>query len=578
MRFSQAIPLAGGVALFAGCADQGPSNIPPHAVITAACQALTCQLSDSSTDPDGTIESRVWDLGDGTTSIERAPVHTYAAPGGQFTVMLTVTDDDGDTDTAMSAVTVALGNSAPRADFIVSCTNFTCTFTDRSTDPDTGDSVVTHAWDFGDGTTSSEQNPTHMYASPGGLFIITLRVTDRGGARTSVLKQIDVGKDRAGTYERETPHSNLRNSRFVIRSDGTFELHELSAGGTTVFPGRWEYACCWSGWAIEPHLIIVLDFADFMNDGVCGEAYGAFLLDGHLGIAYCSAAIRAGLEEGVYTTDPPTPSPGPPPPQAGQIAFVRNGQIHSANTDGSGVVQLTTGPADRDPAWSADGNRIAFTRAFSWDTTAIFVMDADGSNLVRLTDGAQPTWSPDGEWIAFACWRPNAPWLCKVRTDGTSTAPDTIYRDVNRLQEPAWSPDGTRIAYISDWARYDFWFDIWVIAPDGSSRTALTTHTPAAPTPYEHYQPAWSPDGRRIAFVKCYWAYFYCSASAISVINADGSGVVSLVAAGGFAHPAWSPDGQVIAFASSNRIEWVSADGTRRGWIIADGHSPAWRP
>jgi Tol biopolymer transport system component len=51
-----------------------------------------------------------------------------------------------------------------------------------------------------------------------------------------------------------------------------------------------------------------------------------------------------------------------------------------------------------------------------------------------------------------------------------------------------------------------------------------------------------------------------------------------LAAASGFASPTWSPDGQVIAFASSNAIEWVSADGSQRGRIIADGHSPAWRP
>jgi Tol biopolymer transport system component len=61
-------------------------------------------------------------------------------------------------------------------------------------------------------------------------------------------------------------------------------------------------------------------------------------------------------------------------------------------------------------------------------------------------------------------------------------------------------------------------------------------------------------------------------------MSADGSGIVGLTGASGFASPTWSPDGQVIAYASANAIEWVSADGSLRGRIIDNGHSPAWRP
>jgi Tol biopolymer transport system component len=70
----------------------------------------------------------------------------------------------------------------------------------------------------------------------------------------------------------------------------------------------------------------------------------------------------------------------------------------------------------------------------------------------------------------------------------------------------------------------------------------------------------------------------YCDSGAVAVMNADGSGLVLLTMASGYAHPTWSPDGQMIAFASANAIEWVSADGSQRGRIIADGTSPAWRP
>jgi Tol biopolymer transport system component len=64
----------------------------------------------------------------------------------------------------------------------------------------------------------------------------------------------------------------------------------------------------------------------------------------------------------------------------------------------------------------------------------------------------------------------------------------------------------------------------------------------------------------------------------IGVMNADGSGPTRLLATSGYAHPTWSLDGQVIAFGSPSGIEWVSADGSARGLIVANGHSPAWRP
>jgi Tol biopolymer transport system component len=519
-------------------------------------------------------------------------------------------------------VTVQPDNAEPVADFTVACTELTCSFTDRSTDSDAGGFVVSHVWDFGDGDrlaigespTSSEQNPTHTYRPPGGRFTVTLVVTDDDGARGTTAKEIDVAPGSApdsAIYERETPHSaGGHQSRYVIRSDGTFEVRDWTKADTTIYTGRWQSACCWFGWEIEPGSYILLDFDGFHELGglICGEGFGALLMDGRLGIAYCGELLRAGLEEGVYTSGS-VPVPGPAPPVAGQIAFVRDGRIYRVNSDGSGLVQLSAGPDDRGPAWSPDGSRIAFTRT-SGETTGVLIMDADGSNVVqRTTSGglaatspsnAATTWSPDGKWIAFVCSDAEALGLCKVRADNDGTTPDTVYHIGpagpidQEIYAPTWSPDGTRIAFISDRAFPDFFYDIWVIAPDGSELTALRTHTALAPNPYGQHQPAWLPDGRRIAHVQCPWAFRFCSSSVITVMNTDGSGAVRLVAASGFARPAWSPDGQVIAFASSyavkfstqsanvlnlrGAIEWVSADGSQRGRIIENGHSPAWRP
>jgi dipeptidyl aminopeptidase/acylaminoacyl peptidase/chitodextrinase len=566
--------LAGVLTVIAatGCSDiPGPGNAAPVAGFTVACNALTCQLTDRSNDSDGTIEAYAWDFGDGTGRTEPNPVHTYAAPGGRFTVTLTVTDDDGEAATAAKPVIVESGNAAPVADLGVSCTNLTCGFTDLSTDPDAGDSVLSRAWDFGDGQHSSEQNPTHTYADPGGRFTVTLTVTDDDGAGATAVKQIDVAfgpPDWSGTYERETPHSAAgRHSRYVLRGDGTFELHDETVADTTIYSGRWE-----SAYAGKPGHVIHFDFDGFQENSSCGpEGVGAFLLDGHMGIAYCGVMIQVGLEEGVYTSGRIPDTPGSPPPQAGQIAFVRDGLIYRVNTDGSGLVQLSAGGS---PAWSSDGSRITFA-----GTAGIHIMDADGSNVVRRTTGGHsPTWAPDGEWIAFDCsdYGQDVMTLCKVRAADDGTTPVTIYQERGYAQDPAWSPDGTRIAFVTDWAGFDLFFDVWVMAPDGSQRAILRPHTSVGLL--QQWEPAWSPDGSRIALVECPWAWRVCSSSVITVMNANGTGTIRLATTTGFAGPTWSPDGQVIAFASSNGIEWVSADGRQRGRIIADGHSPAWRP
>ncbi len=581
MRLSRVVPLVAAGALAAACNGTDPSNAAPAAAFSAECSQLECTFENGSTDEDGTLAAYAWDFGDGETGAGEDAAHAYAAPGGQFTVTLRVTDDDGAAATAVRQVSVSVANAAPLAEFAVSCVNLTCSFTDGSTDPDAGGAVASHTWDFGDGQGSSEQNPVHTYVFPGGRFTVSLSITDDDGAPATAAKEVDAvmgsGPDRSGTYERLTPHTAVgRHSRYVIRADGTFELQDGTGSDMETYSGRWESACCWGGWAIEPGSYILFEFDDFPEDTWCGgEGFGAFMLDGQMGVSYCSAPISAGLEEGVYTSGPTTGPPAIPPPHPGQIAFVRHGRIHRSNTDGSGVLQLSNGPDDHSPAWSPNGSRIAFNRVIG-GTTGIFVMDADGSNMVqRTTAGGGATWSPDGEWIAFVC----AEGLCKVRADEDGTEPVVLFNQGGGVtDDPAWSPDGARIAFVSDWNLFDVWFDIWVVDPDGSGSTALTHHTPATPNPDTQWQPAWSPDSRRIALVECPWAFVTCSSSVIAVMNADGSGRVRLVAASGSANPTWSPDGQVIAFASFNDIEWVSVDGSQRGRIIGNGHSPAWRP
>lgn len=168
---------------------QEPENQPPEADFTADCTLLVCTFRDRSEDPDGEIQSRQWDFGDGATSTDGEVQHVYVLPG-TYTVTLTVTDDDGATDEASQEVSViAPENSPPEASFQVSCDHLECAFQDGSTDED--GQVEAWAWEFGDGGESSERNPSHAYGEPGS-YTVTLEVTDDDGATARTSQEVAV--------------------------------------------------------------------------------------------------------------------------------------------------------------------------------------------------------------------------------------------------------------------------------------------------------------------------------------------------------------------------------------------------
>jgi PKD repeat protein len=181
-----------------------PANTPPTAGFTHTCTALDCSFTSTSTDAaPGTIASYAWDFGDGGKADVGNPSHSYdvTAPT-DFTVTLTVTDDQGATDSDTQTITVTPvvpPNTPPTAGFTHTCNAADCSFTNTSTDVAPG-TVVAFAWTFGDGDTASVENPSHSYAVVAPTdFTVTLTVTDDEGATDVETQTITVSPPVAGT-------------------------------------------------------------------------------------------------------------------------------------------------------------------------------------------------------------------------------------------------------------------------------------------------------------------------------------------------------------------------------------------
>ncbi|NLE96495.1 MAG: PKD domain-containing protein, partial [Propionibacterium sp.] len=166
---------------------------------TLRLQALTgqvgsgeIQFTDRSTDPDGDIATWAWDFGDGTTSTEQHPSHTYAAPG-DYTVTLTVTDGDDNTATSRLLQRVVPDVPAPTFTFPDEILEGTgARFQDTTPEALTGRAIVGRVWEWGDGVTTNNSLATNRSFPDNGTFEVTLRLTDSFGMVTETTREVVV--------------------------------------------------------------------------------------------------------------------------------------------------------------------------------------------------------------------------------------------------------------------------------------------------------------------------------------------------------------------------------------------------
>ena len=308
----------------------------------------------------------------------------------------------------------------------------------------------------------------------------------------------------------------------------------------------------------------------------------------------CGGAAKSTAEEASAEAPAGDGSPGtaetenPATEADSMIAFAsdRDGDfdIYLMNVSGTGLQQLTRNDADDfEPTWSPDGQKLAFTSTRSEFAEDIYVMNADGTDQRRLTPQPgrdyEPAWSPDGRRIAFTSSRDGAREIYVMNADGTGQG--RVTGDLGSYGgRPAWSPDGQRITFQADGTSEGNDGGIYVINADGSEQHRL------AEIPHVwHCGPVLSPDGRRIAFggvVGGTSAYLY-------VGNADGSRPKQLAqftsSPDACMDASWSPDGRTIAYWSEldglPDIQVIGVDGTGLRRLTHDPASDvdaAWQP
>ena len=174
-------------------------------------KGLKLSLGSKASDPDGDPLTYLWSFGDGGTSTEKDPVHTYAAEG---TYKITLKVSDGKKTVKSAKSVEVIPNRAPAAGFEIAANDdLKVNLQNSSSDPD-GDSLK-YKWTFGDGTTSKEQNPVHVYAKAG-TYKISLKVSD-GSLTNTVSKSVTVKANQAPVAGFEVAENkdlmvNLQNS------------------------------------------------------------------------------------------------------------------------------------------------------------------------------------------------------------------------------------------------------------------------------------------------------------------------------------------------------------------------------
>jgi Tol biopolymer transport system component len=299
------------------------------------------------------------------------------------------------------------------------------------------------------------------------------------------------------------------------------------------------------------------------------------------------------------------PSPAPPPragaptapataaapsplarAHADQIVFQSNREQVAAfyvmNADGTDVRRITSPKQPAfDPTWSPDGRYLAFVNS-QLIPNALMRITIDGTEPLQLTSEKAnyflPAWSPDGNWIATNVEHQKTPGIELVRADGSGVTRVITTAIGLRMgfSSPTWAPDSQTLFFTARHEGQTGWYTATL-----RGETHLITRTTSL-----DLAPSVSPDGQWIAFASDRDAPGSHGNTAIYLMRADGNVVQPLTAPGHIdTMPSWSPDGTRLAFVSyrdgNSEIYAINRDGTHEARLTnspANDYRPIWEP
>ena len=247
-----------------------------------------------------------------------------------------------------------------------------------------------------------------------------------------------------------------------------------------------------------------------------------------------------------------------------------------------GLVGSTGSDRDVQPAVSPDGTTVAFVHHDFKGPGSLWRINLDGSKSRRLVpddvDVSSPAWSADGNWIAFGAARVEGQPLGFVRPDGT----DLVYpRSPVGAGQPSWSPDGSQLVFsaLSSTDPSGVSHDLWVAGFDPELQILTGLRQLTSTDSVDETDPVWSPDGTSIDFV---------NEEGIEQIPAGGGPAETLVPAFPLGDgrsptsPAWSPDGAFLTFVLEAPLLAATVYAMRAGgsqiFPLAQGFDFAWQP